>query len=335
MGKRREAITVLREGLGGHPAYLAWRGMEAGAPRPASIEVLKPEKRRTAVFRLRGCCPGGGDLIAKRRPPGELDGERRLYEQLLPALAVPTAACLGFVEEHEGWAWLFLEDVGEVWYAPDLALHRDLAVRWVAGLHVHDRLAVDWLPETGAAYFRGVVDAADEGLRAALPHPGLSPEGRRVLEAVRRHLARAAHDWEEVELACLEMPSTLTHGDFVAKNVRVRVRGAVPELVAFDWETAGVGPPAVDLAALPGEEAGRRAYLAAVADAWPAVGAADVDRMQALGLLFRLIHSVWWQTRSFRHAWIERAVRHMESYERYLAQALADRGWRMDSAGPE
>jgi len=165
-----------------------------------------------------------------------------------------------------------------------------------------------------------------------LPHPGLSHEGRGVLDGIRRQLARAADGWADVELACAEMPSTLAHGDFVPKNVRFRVRDGAPELVVFDWETAAVGPPAVDIALLPGGVAGRRAYLAAVAEAWPGVHTEHVDGMHAIGQLFRLLHEVWWASQRIQHEFIERAVRSMGQYERSLDRVVLDRGWRLDRA---
>jgi hypothetical protein len=314
--------------LAAHPAYVAWRAVEPRAPRLVGVEVLERARARAGVFRLRGAAPGGGDVVAKQRPPGDLDDERRLYERVLPALAVPTAAWLGFLEIYEQEAWLFLEDLGEEWYQPDDAAHRAMAVRWVAGLHAGDRPATDWLPEAGPFHFRRVLDEADAGLVAAMPDPRLSDEGRAVLDGIRRQLARAAADWGDVELACGEMPSTLAHGDFVPKNVRVRVRRGAPELVAFDWETAAIGPPAVDIALLPGGREGRRAYLSAVAEAWPGVRAEHVDGMHAVGLLFRLLHEVLWAGQRLHHEFIDRAVRGMAHYERALDRVLCDAGWR-------
>jgi len=327
-----EPLDVIRDDLCSHPAYLAWRAVDRRAPRPAAIEVLERARSRSGVFRLRGSGPGGGDVIVKQRPAGDLDDERRLYERVLPALAVPTAAWLGSLDVFEQDAWLFLEDLGEVWYSPDDAVHRKLAVRWVAGLHSGARPDADWLPRAGPSYFRRVLDDADAGLQAAMPHPGLSGDGRAVLDGIRRQLARAADGWGDVELACAPMPSTLAHGDFVPKNVRARVRGGATELVAFDWETAALGPPAVDIALLPGGHAGRRAYLAAVSEAWPDVRAEHVDGMHAIGQLFRLLHEIWWASQRMSHEFIERAARSMGQYERSLDRVVSDRGWRLDRA---
>jgi len=329
-----EPLAVIRDDLDAHPASRAWRAVERRASPPTAIEVLERVRRRSGVFRLRGAGPAGGDVIAKRRPPGDLDDERRLYERVLPALAVPTANWLGFLEVVGEEAWLFLEDVGEVWYRPDDAEHRAMAVRWVAGLHTGGRPVAEWLPQTGPFSFRRVLDDAVTGLRAAIRHPALSHEGRQVVDGIRRQLDRAADAWGEVELACAEMPSTLAHGDFVPKNVRVRVRNGAPELVAFDWETAALGPPAVDIAMLPGGRDGRRAYLAAVSEAWPGVRAEHVDGMQAVGLLFRLLHEVLWASQRIHHEYIERAVQGMALYEPSLDRVLCDGGWRLERTAP-
>lgn len=327
-----EPLDVLRDDLGDHPAYVAWRAVERRAAQPTAIEVLERVRRRSGVFRLRGAGPAGGDVIAKQRPPGELDDERRLYEEVLPVLAVPTAAWLGSLEVVGQEAWLFLEDAGEVWYDPADAAHRELAVGWVAGLHSGPRPAMEWLPEAGPRYFRRVLDDADAGLGAAIPHPALTDDGRGVLDGIRRQLARAADGWGDVEEACAEMPSTLAHGDFVPKNVRVRVRDGAAALVVFDWETAALGPPAVDIALLPGGEAGRRAYLAAVAEAWPGVRRRHVDGMHAIGQLFRLLHEVWWASQRIHHEFIDHAVMSMTQYERSLDRVVGNRGWRLTRA---
>ena len=81
---------------------------------------------------------------------------------------------------------------------------------------------------------------------------------------------------------------------------------------------------------LPGGRDGRRAYLAAVSEAWPGVRAEHVDGMQAVGLLFRLLHEVLWAGQRIHHEYIERAVRGMAFYERSLDRVLRDGGWRLE-----
>ena len=44
--------------------------------------------------------------------------------------------------------------------------------------------------------------------------------------------------WRKVERFCDRMPQTLVHGDFTAKNIRVRNRHG-SALLPFDWEMAG------------------------------------------------------------------------------------------------
>jgi len=116
------------------------------------------------------------------------------------------------------------------------------------------------------------------------------------------------------------------HGDFVPKNVRVRGPDEAAELIAFDWETAGAASPAADIALLPedGEWLGR--YHELVRGTWRSLSLAEVRELARVGRLLRLLHSVQWELRSFRHTWIERAMRNMRSYERYLGETLEGRG---------
>jgi hypothetical protein len=324
MGKHE--TVVLLDDLGDHAAVRAWRGLEPAAA-PSSVEVLKPEKRKSAVFRLRGVGSGGGSIIAKRRAGDGLDLERLFYVEVLPSLSLPTLDVYGFVEADEGQSWIFLEDAGEVWYDPDAEDHLALAVRWLADLHTR---SADWtgpMPDTGPRYFRAVADVAVEGLAGSLGHPALTDADSAVLRAVASHVEAVVEGWGEIEAACEIAPLGLVHGDFVPKNVRVRDGRHGPELVAFDWETAGAASPAADIALLPQEGPSLRDYHSLVRVAWPDLSRRDVRELARAGRLLRLLHAVQWELRSFRHAWIERAMRNMRSYERHLREVVEEGAW--------
>ncbi|MBS1881298.1 MAG: phosphotransferase, partial [Actinobacteria bacterium] len=63
-------------------------------------------------------------------------------------------------------------------------------------------------------------------------------------------LGRLAASHERVVEALLAMPETLLHGEFYASNVLVAEGEGGPRVAAVDWELAGPGPGALDLAAL-------------------------------------------------------------------------------------
>lgn len=319
MAKRPEAV-VLVDRLGDHPAVEAWRGVDGGAI-PSSVEILK-EKSKSSVFRLNGVGPGGASVIAKRRQREDLDFERRLYAEVLPSLPVPSLEVLGLVEADEGRSWIFLEDAGELWYAREDQDHLALAVGWLADLHTRSS---DWaalMPDTGARYFGSIADAAIDGLGTALGHPALSDEDRSVLSAVASHVEAVREGWDEIEAACSLAPLGLVHGDFVAKNIRVREGRDGPELIVFDWETAGAASPAADVALLPEDGPSLRGYHALVRGAWPGLSWEDLERLARAGRIMRLLNCVHWEARSFLFPSVERALRKMRSYETALREAV-------------
>jgi thiamine kinase-like enzyme len=320
------AVVLLRE-LDRHPAYLAWRLAVEDGRTPASIEILKLEKRKSAVYRLNWHGHGPRSVIVKRRPEGELGDEVRLHGEFLPALPLGTLELYGSVEQFDGFAWLFLEDAGETWYSREAPEHQALAVEWLGRLHAGASPGPSWLPDTGPAYFRAVLDLARDGVQASLAHPALSASDREVLNGILTSLETVQEGWQQVEEACARMPRTLVHGDFVPKNVRVRERRGRLDLVAFDWETAGVAPPAVDIALLRGTEEDRRKYLAIVNDVWPELRLQDVEQLVLVGDLFRLLHAIYWASRSFAYEWVEHAMWNMIEYERHLRIAVTDDGW--------
>ncbi len=57
------------------------------------------------------------------------------------------------------------------------------------------------------------------------------------------------------------------------------------------------------------------------------VGTQLVQELARAGRLLRLLHAVQWELRSFRHAWIERALRNMRSYEKHLRETVGEGAW--------
>jgi Phosphotransferase enzyme family len=323
-------MTVLEQELDRHPAYLAWRIAVEDGSAPASIETLKLEKQKSArrhtVYRLNWLGRGARSVIAKRRPAGELADEVRLHGELLPALPMATLELYGAVEELDGFDWLFLEDAGGTAYSREAPEHQALAVEWLGRLHAGASPGASWLPDAGPAYFRSVLDLARDGLRLGLVHTGMSAWDREVLSAILTSVEEVEAAWRRVEDVCARMPRTLVHGDFVPNNVRVRERLGRVELVAFDWETAGVGPPAVDIALLRGTQADLRAYLAIVNDVWPDLRADDVEQLARVGDIFRLLHAIYWDGQSFKYEWVGHAMWNMIEYGRHLRAVTKD-GW--------
>ncbi len=323
----KDKTVVLLDGLAGHPAFLAWKRICPASALPASIELLTGEKHKSAVYRLRGVTGAGGPVIVKRQGIGELSREAQIYTDVFPALSLPAVDCYGYLEEFNGDSWLFLEDAGEIRYSPDNPAHRSLAIRWMACLHSTPTKVVSNLWDSGPAYFRTVLQEAMQGVRSSFAHPSIKDSSIGPFEALLDHLSVIENGWAHVEHACSGVPRTLVHGDFVPKNVRVLGAGDDAHLLVIDWEMAGAAPPAADIAMIPGGRTGRRAYFELLRKACRSLAWEDVERLNRIGEIFRLLHAVQWQSRSFKHAWIERAQRIMLGYQRDLHELFQDGLW--------
>jgi len=310
---KHDDVGLVLEPTEDHPAIRAWRQLAMGNRRPQSIEVLKAPKRKSAVYRLVGTGPSGLGLIAKSAEPERLRREAELYERVLSHLPLQMLEVYGLIESDGEW-WLFLEDAGEVWYSPDAEMHRRPAVEWLGRLHTSPLPSEHRLPDAGPAHFSEVLTRAYEGIAGARSHQAASASDVTVLDNILRLLEHTTRSWAAVTRACEGVPGGLVHGDFVPKNVRVTTRGDRTGLVVFDWETAGLGPPAADLALLPGGEDEVLLYYALVTKAWPEITLAVVRRLCVVGQLFRLLHCIEWELRSFTYPWIERAMRRLEIY---------------------
>ena len=219
-----------------HPAAKAWRQLRATRVRSERIELVR-NRARSTVYRLEGAGPAGAAVIAKRSRRAQALIERTLYEQVVPLLPMPSLAYYGFVDEAEGeFAWLFIGCAGDEPYMSTSSEHTALAARWLSLLHTVGGTvaAAALLPDRGPGYFHEHLASAQRNLVLHLDNPVFSAEDRAVLEAVIGQCEALACHWSEVEQQCKALPTTLVHGDFAPKNMRVRNGQAGLVLDLFD-----------------------------------------------------------------------------------------------------
>jgi aminoglycoside phosphotransferase (APT) family kinase protein len=279
-------------------AIRAWRSLGAGRGEPEHLEVLKRDRAGTLVCRLR--CTGEPVVIAKRSPQANAAVERTVYEAILARLPVPSPRYHGANAEPEGgFCWLFLEEVGGKRFRPERPAHRAAAARWLAALHraSADLAPVPALPDRSPEHYRGLLERGRDALR--LRREAAAGTGARaVLEDVLAQLERLPSHWSALERACNGAPATLVHGDLVDHNARVLDAPPGPAFLAFDWEKAGWGVPAEDLASvdLDAYRASRGNPLDLDPDA--------LRRLAGAGRVFRCLVFLEWATsgRSPMHA---------------------------------
>lgn len=236
---------------------------------------------------------------AATKPGAALDPRREiaLYRSLLSETAIPAPRFYGAVEDEEsGRAWLFLERVpGEV-----LADEGDPAA-W--------RAAAAWAARLGAA----VGEHRDSALDGLLLHRDRVWHEHWLTAAAANCEASGPAKLAARLRACADplldrldaLPPAFVHGELYASNVIV-ARREPPEPVQVkpvDWEMAGTGAFALDLAALVTGWTGgeRQALCAAFHEALPgeartAISPADLDEAVALCELALALQWLGWSS---------------------------------------
>jgi Phosphotransferase enzyme family len=338
----RQTLTSRAELLA-HPAVRMWQSFRPRRPEPERLEVIREardngKEYKSLIYRLVGVGAGGTAVIAKRCPPATGAVERTVYEKILPHLPVPTPRYHGAVDDGDR-CWLFVDEAGGERYSPVAAEHRALAAHWLAGMHVAaaDVAAGLGLPDAGPARYLEHLRAARAGIRANLGNPVLRPDDLALLAAVLSLLDSVESRWGEVESCCLGLPRTLVHGDFVGSNVRVRAGTEGGMVLPFDWEHAGWGVPAADLArpAAPSTSfpatrpywiRGAPAspdlaiYAAVVRRRWPELDPRTVTRLARCGTAYRCLAALEWETASIPHVSV------MRLYAAELSDAMGEEG---------
>jgi hypothetical protein len=325
MPEANSTVESAEAGLADHPAVRAWRKLDPERAEPTGIEVLKEEKRDRGIYRLVGVGPGGSNVVAKRCYTEAAAIERLVYQEILPRLTITALRCHAVVADAEPkFSWLFLEDAGDdEEYSPHLEEHRILAGHWLGamnssaqGLYIATRL-----PDRGPASYLKMLQMARSMTHEKLARPAFSADDRQMLRAIASHCDFLEMHWGRVERFCARMPRTLVHGDLSLRNARIRANHTGKRLLIMDWESAGWGVPAADLAQFAGKaltpDIG--AYWSVAQKCWPRLHLSYFRRLGELGRVFRWINAVVWANRGFHEDAMEWYITEMRFYEPEVA----------------
>ena len=301
-------IAASQPDLVENPAVVAWMELSERYEPPIAVQTLRRLNGRPNVLRLVGTGPERDNVIAKRC---EELVESYVYKDVMPRLDVSSPSYYGHVKNRTGDGyWLFIEDAGEEKYSPRTREHQTLVSRWLAELHTsasnlqRPHLLPDRSPDWFLAYLRSIRSTI-ELQRPMWAHLG---EDASTFQKLVRQCDVLESRWDEVQSACEGVPSTLVHCDFVPKNICVRSSHGRKVLLPFDWEIAGWGNPAADIAhliATPGAPRsksrlvddscnGIEAYWRTVNEHWPQSNLAFFERLALVGQIFRMLLAVGW-----------------------------------------
>lgn len=310
-----------------HAAISAWRELGAERAVPERVEALSEAGRKTAVFRLVRVGKGASTVIAKRCPQSTAMIERTIYEEVLPRLPFPMLHYYGFVEESGGeFGWLFLEDVSANKYRRHAKNHSLAAARWLGIMNISASgiSAATRLPGRGPRHYLNLLNSACAVIQSNITNPVLNRSDRELLEIIIDDCQHVAANWGPVEHVCEGMPHTLVHGDFLSKNVGIRVGRNGMVFLPFDWEKAGWGVPAEDISAVD-----IATYWHTVRDFWPQFELDDFKRLARVGKLFRWLVFLEWLAPDFARDSVERPMGDMRHYADWLLADLREAaGWR-------
>src|SRR5436190_4821874 len=331
---RPAAVHERQAILMNHPAVHAWRRLYPHSG-PQRITPLRVFPRKTMVYRLQGAGPGGCTVVVKRSRKAEALIERTVYEEVLPGLSVPSLRYYGSLEDADAeYCWLFLEDATGAEYSRLLAADRAQAARWLGLLHTAaaEVATKACLPDGGPNRYRELLRSAHEPIRKHLDNPVLCPDDVEFLEEVLTRLTALDTHWSRLEELCDGVPPTLVHGDFNGKNLRLRPASDGSAVVVFDWEDAGWGVPAVDLAqqAVPSSNLSANpdipTYWSTVRERWPHVSIETLQQLAYCGTVFRALAALYWESFSLGTEWASRFISNIRLYDAEMAQALARLG---------
>lgn len=235
----------------------------------ASCTVIVKHLRRTGLL----------DAARSSKPPWVYDPRREPAAYAIVGPAGVGPRCHGAAA-----TWLVIDKVDgvELWQVGDFAVWESVA-SWLADFHRRFADAADDLTAAHPALLR--IDAAWFTAWAERAATTLAASG----DSRADRLARVLAGYDDVAAALAAEPRRLVHGELYPSNVMVRADERSVAVVPVDWEMAGVGPAAIDLAALvTGWDEPRRDALVA------AYGAPGLGRAVHLARLHLAVQWIGW-----------------------------------------
>ena len=292
-------------------AAAAWSELGAVGSAPTRLETLK-DRYASHVYRLVNAGPDGSSVIAKHSPRANAFQEQTVYQRILDHLPVRTLRYYGLIAADDPrFCWTFVEDAEGVPYSGNTWGHGRLAAEWLALLHTrgYDLGNTLGLPARGPDWYLACLRSGCQCIRDSIENPALADTDRRVLEDIMQRCTRLETRWDEIESACCAPPPTIVHTDLHPKNVRVSGDGG--SLLPFDWESAGWGPPLIDLA-LAGLDLA--AYDSKMSGVERERQSSLLQRQASIGRLLQLVAHIEWEARGLSTAWLHRPMKHMRWY---------------------
>lgn len=296
-----------------HAAEAAWLALRPGSPPATKIETLK-ETSKSAVYRLAGIGPKDSPVIAKRCEIESGLIECRIYEDVLPLLGIHSLRYYGSIPEDCGpFRWIFLEDSRGRQYEPEVNRDRDSIAQYVASLHSASRMhPFQHLPNRTPAYYLTLLEESRAAIDRFTRQSAIGATDREALDAVLRECDRLQLTWSGFEGCCSVLPATVLHCDLRPKNIHIRVSDN--RVFLLDWEYAGWGSPATDLAFLD-----LQAYWRSVKEHYPSLNIDVLLRMKKAGEVFQWIAAVGWASMSLRDDF-KKSIDRLRSYAEYPAE---------------
>jgi Ser/Thr protein kinase RdoA (MazF antagonist) len=236
----------MRVGATNLPVTLEGQYSSYSCSSPLAVLIVEFDDgtRRPVVWK--DLSPSSAIAGKSAKPVFVCDPRRELlaYHEFLAGSDLGTALCYGVHEDAErGRYWLFLEPVPGV-RLPEAADPDawEATARWLARMH---RVLSEKVDAEGAPAEAVRHDATH--LWRWMNRAVESTEGSPAEKSVRRLADRFGAAIDRIT----ELPTTMIHGEFYPTNVVVvECHGVVTRICPVDWETLGIGPPLLDLAAL-------------------------------------------------------------------------------------
>lgn len=264
------------------------------------------------MCRIDGAGPRGSGVVAKWCPRTEGEREAFIYREVLDRLSIESVRCYGFMAEGTGeYGWLFLEDGGVTQFADRRESFPRAFSEWLALLHgLASNLPIRCrLPERGPAWYLEILRMARLELCQSLTERDWSELDRSAAESILVCFEILERGWNFVEERCEGLPWTLVHCDLQPKNILVRHTTSGIAFLPLDWEEAGWGAPATDLAGIDAAS-----YWSAARKSWASIQLQRVEEQARCGALFQILSAVGWEVTRLAAGSEYKAIRRLGIY---------------------